>query len=238
MVSKQEQERRLRDYRARQTVHERRQRRQRRDSLLGAGLAFVVLLGGAGAIWAQQEANAVRVPEASIAEGRTWTGTMTINGVELGVELDGAAAPQAVSAMIYDTRRDYYDGKTCHRLTTSDTFKVLQCGSVDGEGSGDPEFMYGPIENAPEDDLYIEGTIAIARQGDDGGSMGHQFFIVYGDTTIPSDEAGGYTVVGSVTSGLDQLREQVIAAGTSPGAPNPADAAPSITVEIDDFAVQ
>jgi peptidyl-prolyl cis-trans isomerase B (cyclophilin B) len=238
VISKQEQERRARDYRARRTVHERRQRRQRRDSLLGTALALVVLLGGAGAIWAQQEANAVRVPDASLAEGRTWTGTMTINGVELGVELDGAAAPQAVSAMVYDTRRDYYDGRTCHRLTTSDSFKVLQCGSVDGAGSGDPEFRYGPIENAPEDDLYVEGTIAMARQGGDGESMGHQFFIVHGDTTIPSDEAGGYTVVGSVTSGLDQLREQVIAAGTAPDAQNPADAAPAITVEIDDFELQ
>ncbi len=42
---------------------------------------------------------------------------------------------------------------------------MLQCGSTDGQGSGDPSYMYGPIENAPADDVYAEGTIAMARQG-------------------------------------------------------------------------
>nr|WP_241249348.1 peptidylprolyl isomerase [Agrococcus sp. KRD186] len=175
------------------------------------------------------------VPDASLAEDRTWTGTMTLNGIDLGVELDAALAPQAVSSVLFDTQRDYYDGKTCHRLTTSEGFSVLQCGSVDGQGSGDPSFMYGPIENAPADDVYVEGTIAMARQGGNADSNGHQFFIVYGDTTIPADAAGGYTVIGQVTSGLDQLQEQVIANGTVDDQP---DGAPAEPVTIDDFVLQ
>ncbi|MCR8670650.1 peptidylprolyl isomerase [Agrococcus sp. HG114] len=249
MVTKQEQERRVRDYRARQVVHERRRRRQRRDSLVGIALALVVLLGGAALIGAQEASapadtaapapseTAVEslVPDPSLAEGRTWTGAMTIGGVELGVELDGAAAPQAVSAVLFDTQRDYYDGKTCHRLTTSEGFSVLQCGSADGQGGGDPSFMYGPVENAPADDVYPEGTIAMARQGQNGDSNGHQFFIVYGDTTIPSDSAGGYSVIGRVTSGLDALREQVIAKGTAGGVP---DGPPAEPVTIDEFTLE
>ena len=43
----------------------------------------------------------------------------------------------------------------------------------------------------------------MARVGGDGGSMGSQFFLVYEDSTIPADSAGGYTVLGRVTSGLD-----------------------------------
>lgn len=250
MVTKQEQERRVRDYRARQAVHQRRKRRQRRDSIIGAGLALVVLAGGTALLSTVQPPAAPTasetpapsetaaeslVPDPSLAEGRTWTGALTVNGIELGVELDGAAAPQAVSAVLADTQRDYYDGKTCHRLTTSEGFSVLQCGSADGQGSGDPSYMYGPVENAPADDVYPEGTIAMARQGGNADSNGHQFFIVYGDTTIPSDSAGGYSVIGQVTSGLDQLRDDVIALGTEGGVP---DGPPAEPVAIDDFVLE
>ncbi len=257
MVTKQEQERRVRDYRARQTVHERRRRRQARDSIIGGVLAAVVLLGGVGALSLIQPsappadeptapaasdpaasdpaAEGSTVPDPSLAEGRTWTGALTINGVELGVELDGAAAPQAVSSIVNDAQSDYYDGKSCHRLGATEGFNMLQCGSADGQGGGDPSYMYGPIENAPADDLYVEGTIAMARQSNNGDSNGHQFFVVYGDSTIPSDSAGGYSVVGRVTSGLDQLQESVIALGTEGGAEIGPPAEP---VTIDDFVLQ
>jgi peptidyl-prolyl cis-trans isomerase B (cyclophilin B) len=255
VVTKQEQERRVRDYRARQAVHERRRRRQVRDSIIGGAVAAVVLFGGIGLLSivqppaapaespdpsasepaASEPAAESTVPGPELAEGRAWTGTLTVNGIDLGVELDGAAAPQAVSAVLHDTQEDYYDGKTCHRLTTSEGFSVLQCGSVDGSGAGDPSYQYGPIENAPADDVYPEGTIAMARQSGNAESNGHQFFIVYGDTTIPSDAAGGYTVVGTVTSGLDELRDTVIAAGTQGGVP---DGPPAEPVSIDDFVLQ
>jgi peptidyl-prolyl cis-trans isomerase B (cyclophilin B) len=49
-------------------------------------------------------------------------------------------------------------------------------------------------------------------------SMGSQFFIVYKDSVIQADEAGGYTVFGKVLSGLDGLNP-VIEAGVQGGAP-------------------
>jgi len=86
---------------------------------------------------------------------------------------------------------------------------VLQCGDPTAapnnpaNGTGGPDFRWGPIENAPEDDVYPAGTLAFARVGNDPNSQGSQFFLVYEDSVIPSDAAGGYTVIGRITSGLD-----------------------------------
>ncbi|MRG58566.1 peptidylprolyl isomerase [Agromyces sp. CFH 90414] len=248
---------RLRTYRARQEVHQRKLRRRTRDNLV-AGAALVVVLvlavaaqlfyfnGGPGAPEAEPTPSASPtatpapgenqgdVPSADLAEGRTWTGTLTVNGIPLGVELDGAAAPQAVASEISLAQSGFYDGTSCHRLTTSGIY-VLQCGDPAGDGTGGPGYSYGPVENAPADDLYPAGTLAMARQSGNGSSMGSQFFIVYQDSTIPSDAAGGYTVVGRVTSGLDQLQASVISAGTADGA---GDGAPAVPVTIDSFTVQ
>lgn len=269
MTSTKEQQRRVRDYRARRTVHEGKQRRLKRDNVIAIVVVVVVgTLAGLGQWWyadsqpadeaaapsesasPSDEATASEaVPDPSLAEGRDWTGTLTINGVELGIQLDGAAAPQAASAVINDIQTGFYTGRTCHRLTTAERFEVLQCGSLDGTGGGDPAYQYGPIENAPADDVYPAGTIAMARGGTSGGlspeqaasSNGHQFFIVYGDTDIPSDAAGGYTVVGTVTSGLDRLVSEVISAGTAPDPATgqaPQDGAPLDPVTIDAATVE
>jgi peptidyl-prolyl cis-trans isomerase B (cyclophilin B) len=56
----------------------------------------------------------------------------------------------------------------------------------------------------------------MARVGGNGSSMGSQFFIVYQDSRIPSDDAGGYTIFGKITSGLDGL-EPVISSGVEGG---------------------
>lgn len=134
--------------------------------------------------------------------------------------LDGDAAPQAVGSLVALAGEGYFDSTPCHRLTTAGIF-VLQCGDPTGTGTGGPGYNFGPVENAPADDLYPAGTLAMARVGNDGASMGSQFFIVYDDSTIPSDAAGGYTVMGSVTSGLD-IVQRVAGAGNAPGGEAPA----------------
>ena len=141
----------------------------------------------------------VGAPDPSLAGGpHLDRARSSLNGdITLGIELDGAVAPQAAAGCVQDVADGYYAGKTCHRLATSDGFAFLQCGSLDGTGASDPAFSYGPIENAPADNVYPAGTIAMARAGDDAYSNGHQFFIVTDTTTLPSDSAGGYTVVGT-----------------------------------------
>ena len=250
---------RVRAYQARQALHEHKKRRRLRDNV-AAGVGLVVILAlavvaqlvyfgqGPGksvptpspSASAAAAGNTGDVPAASLAENRTWKGTLTINGVALGIELDGAAAPQAVASEIHLAQSGFYVGTVCHRLTTAESFKVLQCGDPHGDdatlaGQGGPGYSYGPIENAPADNRYPAGTIAMARQSGNAHSMGSQFFIVYGDTTIPSDAAGGYSVIGHVTSGLDELVAQVADAGVEGGG---TDGRPVVTPTITGFTIE
>lgn len=242
---------RLRAYRARQAVHERSIRRRTRDNIVAGAVLLVALVAlsalqisfitGSGAPALdpsaspspaaeapsaspapQSEAPSTDVPSASLAEGRVWTGTLTLNDVALGIELDGSAAPQAVSSTISLVTSGFYDGLSCHRMTDSG-FYILQCGDPTGDGTGGPGYAYGPIENAPADDVYPAGTIAMARQAGNPDSMGSQFFIVYEDTTIPD----GYSVIGHVTSGLDTLRTEITDAGVLPDGDSTKPAVPT-----------
>ena len=72
----------------------------------------------------------------------------------------------------------------------------------------------------------------MARSGGDGNSMGSQFFIVYDDSTIPADSAGGYTVFGEVTGGLDLLINEVIDPGTVDEVPDGTPVAPAEIANI------
>jgi len=218
----------------------RRKRKQRQRFVAGAAIVALVLAIGIGAIVvnnqntpdasatepsasspapsASADPNA-EVPDPSLAQNRTWTGDISLTQGDLGIELDGAAAPQAVANFVTLAGKGYFDKTKCHRLTTEGIY-VLQCGDPTGTGTGDPGYKWGPIENAPADDVYPAGTIAMARQSGDGSSMGSQFFIVYKDSSIPSDAAGGYTVFGHVTSGLDVV-QAIADAGTTEGSEAP-----------------
>lgn len=180
--------------------------------------------------------NGANIPKPESAAGKTFTGELVLNRGTLGVELDGTTAPQAAAVFKSLADQGFYKGLNCHRLTTADTFGVLQCGSKSGDGSGDPAFTWGPLENTPADNKYPAGTIAVARSGGNAYGNGTQFFIVYKDTVIPSDTAGGYTVVGKVTSGLDVVTN-IAAAGIKPGA-SPTDGAPVEPVTIDSFSLK
>ncbi len=239
---------RLRAYQARQTVHERKTARRKRDNwIAGAAVLVIVVLAvatqllyfakpGKPSASASPSASAAAytLPPKTLAGNRHWTGTLTINGIALGVDLDGAKAPQAVSSTIELAQKGFYNGLSCHRLTNGG-FYVLQCGDPNGDGSGGPGYSYGPIENAPKDNVYPAGTIAMARQTGNANSQGSQFFIVYKETTIPADSAGGYTVIGEVTSDLGQLVSKVADKGVQGGG---TDGKPAVTTTIDGFTLQ
>jgi peptidyl-prolyl cis-trans isomerase B (cyclophilin B) len=230
----------LRSYNARQDVHHTQVTRRARDNRLAfiAGLAVIAIAIGSQAIFSSTQGSPAptptgtnsssAVPPASLSENRVWTGAMKVGGVDLGIQLDGVHAPQAVASTISLVNSGFYTGVSCHRLVTSGIY-VLQCGDPTGTGTGGPGYAYGPVENAPSDDVYPAGTLAMARQGNNGNSMGSQFFIVYQDSTIPSDTAGGYTVIGKVTSGLEDLKANVIARGIAAG----TESTPAIPVNID-----
>jgi peptidyl-prolyl cis-trans isomerase B (cyclophilin B) len=248
---------RLRLYQARQGLHERQRRRRVRDNVIGAGALVLVaaLATGSQLVYASTQddagaaasasatatpsptpsasataANTGDVPSKTIAKGATWTGTLTLNkDIRLGIELDGAKAPQATSVEIDLIRKQFYEGTTCHRLADSTGFHFLQCGSANGDGTGDAGFQYGPLENVPSDGTYPKGTIAIAR-GASPSSQTTQFFIVTGDTTL-DPSTGGYTVVGKVTSGLSDLIDDVTSKGIA-DAGSDGSGAPKVATKI------
>lgn len=158
-------------------------------------------------------------PDASLAESSTWQVTLQTNCGPIVMELDGKSAPQTVASFLFLSEKGYYDDVPCHRLTTSQLF-VLQCGDPTGTGSGDPGYGYG-IENAPPTGAYPAGTVAMART-QDPNSNGSQFFIVYADTTLPTD-GGGYSIFGKVVEGLpivDAIAQQGLGAdGVAPAQP-------------------
>ncbi len=161
-------------------------------------------------------------PDPAVAEDRIWVATLATTCGDITLELDGSLAPQAVANFVQLAKDSFYDQTPCHRLTTEGIF-VLQCGDPTGTGQGGPGYGWGPIENAPQDDLYPTGTLAMARVGGDASSQGSQFFLVYDDSTIPSDAAGGYSVFGTITGGLDIVQKiadgGLGADGTAPARP-------------------
>lgn len=230
---------RLQAFQAKQNLEQQKAGRRSKDnrmSLLVAGGAVVLAVlaqlvyfsFGPGSIKPTAEPeNSDLVPSVDIAENRIWQGSMEINGETLDLELDGQKAPQAVANFISLAKDGFFEGLSCHRLTTAGIF-VLQCGDPKGDGTGGPGYSFGPIENAPESNMYQKGYLAMARQGGDGASMGSQFFIVYQDSMIPSDAAGGYTVFGKITKGLKKLNP-IIQAGVQGGE---SDGSPALETKI------
>lgn len=174
--------------------------------------------------------NGPLVPSPSIAEGRVWTGSMQVNKASLGIQLFGDKAPQATANFIDLSKKGFYKGISCHRLTTKGLF-VLQCGDPNGDGTGGPGYSFGPIENAPAADnlgqaVYKKGVLAMANSGS-AYSNGSQFFIVYADTKLMPN----YTVFGEITGGLEGL-DSIIKAGVVAGAANSTDGKPAVETKL------
>jgi peptidyl-prolyl cis-trans isomerase B (cyclophilin B) len=243
---------------ARRELKRAQEKRRRKDSTVAgiAALAVLVLAVALQAFWfnsnptaaqmdvldqtpgaaetapAEAAGNGSNIPDPSTAEGKVFTGTLATSAGDIGVKLDGNLAPQAVAVFSSLAEEGFFAGKTCHRLTTAETMGVLQCGSLNGDGAGDPDYQWGPVENTPEDGTYPAGSIAVAR-GATTDSNGTQFFIVYKDSQIPQT-TGGYTIMGSVTSGLD-IVQKIADAGVEGGG---EDGAPAAPVTIDSLTLQ
>ncbi|HEY6795570.1 MAG TPA: peptidylprolyl isomerase [Kineosporiaceae bacterium] len=148
-------------------------------------------------------------PDASLAQGKTWTWTIKTTCGDLVATLDGTKAPKAVANAIFLSGKQFWDGSPCHRLSTTGGLLMLQCGDPTGSGTGGPGYSFGPIENAPQSGGYTRGMIAMANTGQPN-SQGSQFFVVFGTSNLPPS----YTVFGTVTKGLDVI-DKVAAGGIS-----------------------
>ncbi|GHG39660.1 putative peptidyl-prolyl cis-trans isomerase [Sinomonas cellulolyticus] len=255
-----EERRRVQLMEAKAELRRGKEQRRRRDNLIAAAAGAVALIVAAvlqGTVFASNptaadyaaaqaglqsptptpsasapQTNGPEIPKPETAAGKTFSGDLVLNGKPVGVQLDGTKAPEAAAVFASLAQTGTLNGRTCGRLTTGDAFALLQCGQK-ADGTSDPSYTWGPLENTPTDGKYPAGTIAVARTANNAYGNGQEFFIVYKDTTIPADSAGGYTVVGTVTSGLDVV-QGIAAAGVKTGNDGP----PVTPVTIDSFSVK
>ncbi len=157
---------------------------------------------------------------ATPAQG-TVTADLQTSAGPIDLTLDRALAPCTVKSFASLAQQGYFDGTSCHRLTTSPGLQVLQCGDPSGSGRGGPGYSFA--DEVFPGLTYGRGLLAMANAGPN--TNGSQFFMIYGDAQLPPN----YTVFGSIgTAGLATL-DKVAKGGESVGS---GDGLPSIPVEI------
>ena len=155
-------------------------------------------------------------------EPATVAASMATDQGNIGLNLANGQAPCTVNNFASLAQQGYFDGTTCHRLTTG-SLAVLQCGDPTGTGTGGPGYQFAdeyPVTqtNGNLDPVsYPRGTLAMANSGPD--TNGSQFFLVYGDSQLPP----GYTVFGTIDATglatLDKIAAGGVAGGGSDGKP-------------------
>jgi peptidyl-prolyl cis-trans isomerase B (cyclophilin B) len=159
--------------------------------------------------------------------------SMSTNQGNIGIQLDNAKSPCTVNSFSSLAQQGFFNDTPCHRLTTSPTLSVLQCGDPTGKGTGGPGYQFAneyPTNQFQPDNpalqqpvTYPRGTLAMANAGP--GTNGSQFFLVYKDSQLPPN----YTAFGTIDqTGLDTL-DKIAAAGTAEGGP---DGAPKQPVQV------
>ncbi|WP_319445103.1 MULTISPECIES: peptidylprolyl isomerase [unclassified Mycobacterium] len=164
---------------------------------------------------------------ASATTPQTIPAKITTNVGVIGLTLDNAKTPCTVNNFTSLARQGFFNNTTCHRLTTSATLGVLQCGDPTGSGTGGPGYRFpneyptnqyritDPALEQPV--LYPRGTLAMANSG--AGTNGSQFFLVYADSQLPPS----YTVFGSIDSAgltaLDKVATGGVQGGGDDGKP-------------------
>jgi peptidyl-prolyl cis-trans isomerase B (cyclophilin B) len=153
--------------------------------------------------------------------------SMATSQGNLGLMLANNESPCTVNSFASLIGQKYFDNTKCHRLTTSETLGVLQCGDPKGDGTGGPGYQFGneyPTDQYPPNDpklqepaLYPRGTLAMANAGP--GTNGSQFFMVYKDSQLPPQ----YTVFGTIQPDglavLDKIAKAGVTGGGDDGAP-------------------
>jgi peptidyl-prolyl cis-trans isomerase B (cyclophilin B) len=173
------------------------------------------------------------VPPNTAPRAGTATVTLHTSQGDIPITMPRAKAPCTVASFAFLAGKGYFTNTPCHRLTSADSLKVLQCGDPTGTGTGGPGYTI-PDEN-PADlptasggaSLYARGTVAMANTGQPH-SGGSQFFLVYADSQLPPN----YAVFGTVgTTGL-QVLDKIAAAGVGSGGQGPQDGPPATPVTI------
>lgn len=167
---------------------------------------------------------AVDAPSGDLPAEGTVGRTLATSAGDIGLTLDRAGtAACATASFVSLAEQGYFDGTTCHRLTTSPGLQVLQCGDPSGRGSGGPGYSFPTQVTGTE--TYPRGVVAMANAGQ--GTDGSQFFLVYGDSLEGNPN---YTVFGTIDEPGLAVLDQIAAAGVADGSTDGAPATP-VTIE-------
>ena len=153
--------------------------------------------------------------------------SMSTDQGNIGLVLNNAEAPCTVNSFASLAQKGFFNDTICHRLTTTVSLGVLQCGDPTGSGSGGPGYQFAneyPTNQYAKNDpalqtpvLYPRGTLAMANAGPD--TNGSQFFLVYKDSQLPP----GYTVFGTIDATglatLDKIADTGVADDQEDGKP-------------------
>lgn len=153
--------------------------------------------------------------------------TVVTNEGAIGLRLDNGQSPCTVNNFVSLAQQGFFDDTPCHRLTTSTTLGVLQCGDPTGEGTGGPGYrfpneyptnQYRLADPALETPVtYPRGTLAMANVGQ--GTNGSQFFVVYADSQLPPTYAVFGTVDETGLAVVDRIAEGGVEDGSEDGQP-------------------
>lgn len=193
---------------------------------------------GPGTCAYPSDGNAAKPNTPPPTEGVSNEGTVSValatSAGPIGLTLNRAEAPCTVNSFAGLAGQGYFDGTGCHRLTTGEGLKVLQCGDPTGTGTGGPGYTIPDeapttLASAPSGQgtvIYPRGTVAMAKtaQPNSGGS---QFFLVYADSTLPPE----YTVFGTIDDDGLATIDKVAAAGTD-DSNGSGDGKPKTPIEI------
>ena len=137
-----------------------------------------------------------RAPKLELDPSKTYLATVETTCGDFEIELDAKNAPKTGGSFVSLARDGFYDGLTFHRIVTG---FVIQGGDPRGDGTGGPG--YSVTEPPPNDTVYSEGIVAMAKsQVDPPGGSGSQFFVVTSDDAALDPI---YALLGKVTRGLD-----------------------------------
>jgi peptidyl-prolyl cis-trans isomerase B (cyclophilin B) len=153
--------------------------------------------------------------------------SMATSQGNLGLMLANNESPCTVNSFASLIGQGYFNNTKCHRLTTSATLGVLQCGDPKGDGTGGPGYQFAneyPTDQYPPNDpksqqpvVYPRGALAMANAGP--GTNGSQFFMVYKDSQLSPQ----YTVFGTIQpdglATLDKIAKAGVAGGGEDGPP-------------------
>jgi len=145
---------------------------------------------------APKEVSGLKRPGGRLPGGRTYTATVATNCGTFAIELDAEEAPRTAASFVALARDGFYDGLGFHRIAPG---FVIQGGDPAGDGTGGPGYKTRDVP--PDDVVYSEGVVAMAKGGDEpAGTAGSQFFVVTApDAGLPAD----YAVLGKVVDGIE-----------------------------------